>query len=201
MDATRPPETLVEAIRYFSNPDRALAFMAQVRWPDGKVTCPTCGSTEVSFLSTRRLWKCSNDHARRQFSIKVGTVLEDSPIGLDKWLPAIWLIVNCKNGISSYELSRDLKVTQKTAWFMLHRVRLAMQSGTFEKMSGEVEADESFFGGKVKNMHAMKKIRKYVSGEIGRGGYDGKAIVMGLLERNSKQVRATVMPDIKKERT
>src|SRR6266403_56293 len=143
MDATYSPDALLDAIRYFADKDRALAFMADVRWPDGTVICPTCGSPEVSFLSTRRLWKCGNEHAKRQFSIKVGTIMEDSPIGLDKWLPAMWLLVNCKNGISSYELARDLKVGQKTAWFMLHRIRLAMQSGTFEKFAGEVEADDS----------------------------------------------------------
>src|SRR5205085_2657010 len=148
-----------------------------------------------------RVWKCYAKHERPTFTLKTGTIFEESPIPLEKWLPAAWLVINCKNGISSYELSRDLKVTQKSAWFMLHRIRLAMQGGTFEKMSGEVEADESFFGGKVKNMHEINKIRKYIAGEIGHGGYVGKAIVMGLLERHTKEVRATVMPDIKKERT
>src|SRR5262249_20733039 len=148
-----PPGSLIEAVRYFKDPDVCLAFMAQLRWPDGNVVCPRCGSTEVGFLSTRRLWECKTKHERRQFSIKVGTVFEDSPIPLDKWLAAVWLIANAKNGISSYELSRDLKVGQKTAWFMLHRIRLAMQAGSFEKLSGEIEADETFIGGLARNMH------------------------------------------------
>ncbi len=195
MDATKPPETLIEAVRYFGDPDRALAFMVQVRWADGQVKCPTCGSTEVSFLSSRRLWKCSAEHARRQFSIKVGTVMEDSPIGLDKWLPAIWLIVNCKNGISSHELARDLDVTQKTAWFMLHRIRLAMQTGTWEKkISGTAEADETFIGGLSRNMHKKDRARKIT----GTGGA-GKALVMGLLDRETKTVRVRHLPNRTKE--
>ena len=119
------PQTLVEAIRYFADADAALEFVAQLRWPDG-VACPICESKEVSFLSTRRIWKCKG--CKKQFSVKLGTILEDSPIGLDKWLPALWMLANCKNGISSYELARGLGVTQKTAWFMLHRIRLAMQA-------------------------------------------------------------------------
>jgi len=136
-----PPETLVEAIRYFADPDVCLTFMAGLRWPDGVVKCPTCGSDTVSFLSTRRIWKCREEHERRQFSIKVGTVFEDSPIPLEKWLPAMWMLINCKNGISSYEMGRALGVTQRTAWFMNHRLRLVIQTGTFAKMSGEVEVD------------------------------------------------------------
>src|SRR5436309_9805105 len=134
------PTTLVAAIRYFSDPDVSLAFLAGLRWPAGPV-CPRCESKESSFLSTRRIWKCKG--CGRQFSVKLGTIFEDSPIGLDKWLPAIWLLVNAKNGISSYELHRALGVTQKTAWFMLHRIRLAMQTGTFKKFKGDVEVDES----------------------------------------------------------
>src|SRR5437879_5377929 len=161
MEATHSPSTLLEAVRYFADPDRALTFLAAVRWPDGKVACPTCGSTEVSFLSTRRLWKCKNDHAQRQFSIKVGTIMEDSPIGLDKWLPAVWLIVNCKNGVSSYEVHRALGVTQKTAWFLLHRIRLAMQeSGSGGMLGGEgktVEADETWIGGRARMMNKKQR--------------------------------------------
>src|SRR5438477_1976241 len=151
------PQTLHDAIKYFADEDRALDFMKAIRWPDGVAKCPTCDSTDVSFLSTRRIWKCKNAHAKRQFSVKVGTVLEDSPIALDKWLCGFWLIANAKNGISSYELHRSLGVTQKTAWFMLHRVRLAMQDGSIEQFSGKVEADETFIGGKARNMHADKK--------------------------------------------
>jgi transposase-like protein len=180
MDEMAPPETLIEAVRYFADQDRALAFMVAIRWPDGNVECPTCGSKQVMFLSSRRLWKCNTNHPRRQFSIKIGTVLEDSPIGLDKWMPAIWLIANCKNGISSHELARDLKVTQKTAWFMLHRVRLAMQAGTFKRMSGQVEADESFIGGAARFMHRSKKAKHRGPGPQATG----KAAVMGLLERH-----------------
>src|SRR5713101_2529495 len=137
------PETLVDAIRYFSDPDKCLAFMVELRWPDG-VTCPTCGGQEVSFISTRKVWTCREQHPRKQFSVKVGTIFEDSPIGLDKWFAAMFMIGSAKNGVSSYEVSRGIGVTQKTAWFMLHRIRLAMQRGSFEKFSGEVEADETF---------------------------------------------------------
>jgi len=199
MEKSKSPAGLLDAIRYFADQDRALAFMAAIRWPDGNVRCPTCGGTELSFLSTRRLWKCKNNHPRRQFSIKVGTIMEDSPVGLDKWLPAMWLIVNCKNGISSYELARGLKVTQTTAWFMLHRLRLAMQSGSFDKMSGHVEADETFIGGRARFMHKDKRAKK-IKGTGGVGS--GKAAVMGLLERHGpgshSTVRVKVVPNVRR---
>jgi transposase-like protein len=179
------PETLHEAIKYFANDDQAFDFMRSIRWPDGVVKCPRCGSTEVFFLSTRKIWKCKSKHEKQQFSVKVGTVLEDSPIALDKWLCAFWLIANCKNGISSYELAKDIGITQKSGWFMLHRIRLAMQDGSIEKFSGRVEADETFIGGKARNMHADKKA-KTKSLQKGRG-YVGKVAVMGLLERNSPE--------------
>ena len=166
MDTYTGPETLVDAIRYFADPDKCLAYMVGLRWPDG-VVCPTCGSRSVIFLSTRRLWKCREEHPRRQFSIKVGTIFEDSPIALDKWLMAIWLVVNCKNGISSHELARDLKITQKSAWFMLHRIRLAMAEGFESKMGGSgspVEVDETYIGGKAKNMHKDRKLRVMQAG-------------------------------------
>lgn len=153
------PQTLHDAIKYFADEDRALDFMKGIRWPDGVVKCPRCGSENVSFLSTRRVWKCTTAHEKQQFSVKVGTVLEDSPIKLDKWLCGFWLIANAKNGISSYELHRSLGVTQKTAWFMLHRIRLAMQHGSIEKMSGRVEADETFIGGAARNMHTETQDR------------------------------------------
>jgi transposase-like protein len=187
MDSGNGPQTLLEAIQFFGDSDRALAFMTGVRWPDGKVTCPTCHSDRVTFMEGRRIWTCKEGHARRQFSVKVGTVMEDSPIGLDKWLPAFWLIANCKNGISSYELGRNLNVTQKTAWFMLHRIRLAMQTGTFRKMSGQIEADETYIGGRARFMHNDRRRRTIT----GTGG-SGKAAVMGLLQRHGKNGHSTV---------
>lgn len=184
-DKVEFPQTLHDAIRYFADEDRALQFMAAIRWPDGVVKCPTCGSTEVSFLATRRLWKCKTKHAKQQFSVKVGTVLEDSPIKLDKWLSAFWLIANAKNGISSYELHRSIGVTQKSAWFMLHRIRLSMQDGSIEQMKGRVEADETFIGGRARFMHKEKRIKK-MRGPI------GKVAVMGLLERNTTEKASRV---------
>src|SRR5947199_9210994 len=151
------PQTLYEAIKYFANDDHAFDSLQSVRWPDGLVKCPRCGSKDVFFLSTRKSWKWKAKHEKQQFSVKVGTVLEDSPIALDKWLCAFWLIANAKNGISSYELHRSLGVTQKTAWFMLHRIRLAMQSGSIEKFSGRVEADETYIGAKARFMHKNKR--------------------------------------------
>src|ERR1019366_7474094 len=174
------PTTLIEAVRHFANPQTAFDFMAKLRWPD-KVKCPRCQSEEISFISTRKIWTCKCCKDKNQFSIRVGTIFDDSALPLDKWLVAIWMIANDKNGISSYELHRALGVTQKTAWFMLQRIRLAMQTGTFEKLAGEIEADETYIGGKVRNMHFDQKRKR------GRGtGGVGKAIVMGLLERHSK---------------
>lgn len=141
---------------YFSDQDVAIDFLRDIRWPNG-VVCPTCGAEGAYYISTQRRWKCKNVHPKQQFSVKVGTIFEDSPFGLDKWLPAAWLVTNCKNGISSYELSRDLKVTQRTAWFMLHRVRHAMRLLSFEKLDGEIQADETFIGGKINNMHKKSK--------------------------------------------
>jgi transposase-like protein len=191
------PETLLQAIKYFDDTDRALDFMKSIRWPDGVVKCPTCGSDQVSFLETRRVWKCKTKHARQQFSAKVGTVFEDSPIGLEKWLPAVWLAVNCKNGISSYEVARDLGVTQKTAWFMLHRIRLAMQNESIEQLSGQVEADETFIGGKARNMSKARKKRAGI-----QVGHVGKVAVMGLLERNApdkvSRVRLRVVKNVRR---
>src|SRR5438270_863493 len=127
METAGLPETLQQVILHFSDPNKALAFVVRMRWPNG-VECPRCGAKDASFISTRRVWECKNRHDKRQFSVKVGTIFEDSPIGLDKWLAAMWLIANCKNGISSYEIARDLAVTQKTAWFLLHRIRLSMKN-------------------------------------------------------------------------
>lgn len=177
-------KTLLEAVKYFSDLDTATTFMAQIRWPNG-VTCPACKGQEVSYLSTRRTWKCKA--CKKQFSVKVGTLMEDSPIGLDKWLSAIWLITNAKNGVSSCEIARALGITQKSAWFLLHRIRLAMQEGTFEKLSGEVEVDETDIGGKARFMHKSKREAKIQ----GRGSV-GKVAVMGLLARHSN-VRTKVI--------
>ena len=185
----KQPTTLIEAVRYFADPDIALDFMAHMRWPDGLVICPTCGDSDVRFLEARRLWQCKSRHAKSQFSIKVGTVMEDSPIGLDKWLPAFWMIINDKNGVSSHELARALGVTQKSAWFMLHRIRLAMQTGTFRRMSGEVEIDETFIGGKSQFMH---KDRRAATLKGRRGGSASKAAVVGLLERHGPDGHSVV---------
>jgi transposase-like protein len=176
------PRTLQQAIIYFSDAENCTNFLSQMRWPEG-VECPNCEGREVSYLSTRRLWKCKA--CKKQFSVKVGSIMEDSPIGLDKWLAAIWIIANAKNGVSSYEISRSLGITQKSGWFLLHRIRLAMQTGTFKKLSGHVEVDETFIGGLARNMHESK--RKHA----GTGG-TGKVAVMGLLERHG-EVRAHVV--------
>lgn len=179
-NAPANPRTLIDAIRYFADLDVALRTMVELRWPDG-VCCPTCGSRDVRFISTRRIWECKTKHPKRQFSAKVGTIFEDSPIDLGKWFAAIWMVANCKNGISSYEMHRALGVTQKTAWFMDHRIRLAMKTGSFLKMSGEVEADETFIGGLAKNMHKDERARKIK----GTGG-SGKAAVLGIVERGDE---------------
>lgn len=193
----RAPQTLSEAIRYFSDPDVSLAFVVQLRWKSG-VICPMCNGETPSFLTTRRIWKCRD--CRKQFSVKVGTIFEDSPLGLDKWLPALWMLANSKNGISSYELHRALGVTQKTAWFMLSRIRLAMQTKTFTKKLGGkgrgVEVDETFVGGLGRNMHKSKKTRLRGTGIV------DKVAVMGLLERkrgkNHSTVRAAVVASTKR---
>src|SRR5438270_446678 len=144
--------TLQQAVVYFSNPDNCHEFMSKLRWPDGKPICPRCGSEDVAYLPNARVFKCYQRHDRQKFSLKVGTIFEDSPIGLDKWLPVMWMLVNCKNGVSSWEIHRAIGVTQKTAWFMLQRARLATQDENAGKLSGEIEADESFIGGKARNM-------------------------------------------------
>src|SRR5437868_308536 len=169
------PKTLSEAIRFFANPDTAMAFVVNLRWPKG-VVCQHCASDRVGYVRSRRIFKCKA--CRKQFSVKVGTIFEDSPLGLDKWLPALWMLANSKNGISSYELGRALGVTQKTAWFMLSRIRKAMQAGTFLKLGGEVEVDETFIGGKARNMHVAQRQRRIT----GTGTKD-KVAVMGIPQR------------------
>src|SRR5271170_5527982 len=190
MDA---PKTLQQAIQFFSDFENCRQFMISVRWEDGTVRCPTCGSEKVTYLENAKLYKCSVKHPKQKFSLKVGTIFEDSPIPLEKWLPAVWLIVSAKNGISSYEIHRSLGVSQKSAWFMLHRIRKAMHSGSFMALSGEVEADETFIGGKARNMHLSKRQRRIT----GTGGKD-KTAVMGILERGGK-VRTTVVGSRKKK--
>jgi transposase-like protein len=194
MKEHKEPESLQEAVIYFADPDNCIHYLSVRRWPDGKVICPTCGSDSVSeFNSTRRTWQCSSHHTKREFSIKVGTIFAESAIGLDKWLTAMWMLTNCKNGVSSCEIARAVKVTQKTAWFMLHRIRLALQDEFFgSKLGGEVEVDETFIGGKARNMHLDKRERRIT----GTGGKD-KTIVFGALERGGK-VRTTVISDRKR---
>jgi transposase-like protein len=188
------PKTLQDAILHFANYENCKQFMIELRWPDGKVKCPHCDSEHVTYLAKARVWKCYSKHDRPRFSLKTGTIFEDSPISLDKWLTAVWLIVNCRNGVSSYEVHRDLGITQKSAWFMDHRIRFALHSGSFENMlSGEVEADETFIGGKARNMHADKRAIKIT----GTGGKD-KTMVMGILERGGK-VRTEVVENRKKK--
>jgi len=185
------PKTLQEAVLYFSDPDNCLNYLVAKRWPKG-IVCPTCGSKNVSFNGSRRIWQCSSHHAMRQFSVKVGTIFEDSPIGLYKWLTAVWMITNDKNGISSYEVARGIGVTQKTAWFMMHRIRLALQDETGGKLGGEVEVDETFIGGRARNVHLDKRQEKIT----GTGG-SGKVAVMGMLERKGR-VRTKVVPNVRK---
>jgi transposase-like protein len=185
------PKTLKEAIEYFADPARCFAYAVKFRWPDGKITCPRCGADKHYFISTRRIWFCKP--CKKQFTMKIGTIFEDSPLGMDTWMTAVWLIVNCKNGISSYELARDLGITQKSAWFMLHRIRYAMRRGSFAKASGEVEVDETFIGGKARNMHVAQRQRR-----ITGSGPKDKTAVMGILERGG-EVRTTVVESRKKK--
>jgi transposase-like protein len=184
------PRTLQEAIVYFAEPARAFQYALNLRWPDGLVTCPRCGSDKHSFIKTRRIWYCNP--CKKQFTLKVGTIFEGSPLGLDKWMAAFWLICNCKNGVSSCEIARSLGITQKSAWFMLHRIRKAMHDGSLTKLSGEVEADETFIGGKARNMHISVRQRRIT----GTGTKD-KTAVMGILQRGGK-VRTTVVANRKK---
>jgi transposase-like protein len=184
------PKTLLEAIRYFSDPDTCTAFVAQVIWPDGPF-CPACACTEYSYLTTRRVWKCKA--CKKQYSVKVGTIFENSPLPLSKWLPAVWLISNSKNGISSHELGRALGITQKSAWFMLHRIRLAMQTESFVRLSGEIEVDETYIGGKARNMHAADRKRK---GAVQGRSTTDKVPVLGMVERGGR-VKAEVVPNVK----
>jgi transposase-like protein len=203
-------------MRYFSDPDVCVDFMAAMRWPNG-VACPHCGSDRNSYLKSRRIWKCMNSECYKQFSVKTQSVFEDSPISLDKWLVAVWLVVNCKNGVSSYEIARDVKVTQKSAWFMLHRIRLALRKGNWDKMgsggTGNVEADETWVGGKPSNRHkknaneprylktswgtVIRNPKLMEPSECGRG--TRKTPVFGMLDRETREVRAKVVPNVNRE--
>lgn len=193
------PNTLQDAIIYFASPDNCREYLVAHRWPNG-VICPRCGSGNVLFQLKYNRWQCGSKHDLRQFTSKTGTIFEDSPLGLDKWLLAMWQVVNCKNGVSSYEVHRAIGVTQKTAWFMDHRIRCAMGMATPDKLSGEVEADETFIGGKARNMHAWKRTARIT----GTGGKD-KTAVMGILERGDKdsgkvsKVRTMVVSSRKKK--
>jgi transposase-like protein len=193
----REPKTLQEAVVYFSNPINCREYLVARRWPNG-VSCPRCRSVNVLFLEKYNRWHCREKHDAPQFTLKTGTIMEDSPIGLDKWLMAMWQIVNCKNGISSYEVHRAIGITQKSAWFLDHRIRLAFSEGSLDKACGHVEADETFIGGKARNMHASKRARKIT----GTGGKD-KTPVMGILERSNdgkhSTVRTTVIPSRKRK--
>src|SRR5215471_14517744 len=198
------PQTLQEAIVYFSDPERAFVYAVNLRWPNRNVTCPRCGGTQHSFLKTRLMWFCKG--CKRQFSVKVGSIFEDSPLGMDKWMTAFWMVVNCKNGVSSAEMARTLKITQKSAWFMLHRIRevLANKSTEHTKIGGsgqEVETDEAFIGGVAKNMHKSRKLKlETIRGEERRGDIKlGKTAVLGMLDRDSRTVRAMVIPNVRRE--
>src|SRR5689334_18818512 len=189
------PKTLVDAVRYFADPNNCREYLVSRRWPDG-VTCPTCGAEKVYFDTSRNGWECKTRHPKRKFTLKTGTIFEDSALGLDKWLPAVWMIANMRNGVSSHELARSVGVTQKTAWFMLQRIRLAMQeSGGGGKLGGEVEVDETYIGGKARNMHKAKK-----AALKGRTWF-GKAAVMGLLQRHpdGSKVRLRVVGGTKRK--
>jgi transposase-like protein len=190
----KQPESLQEAIVYFSDPERAFRYAVQLRWPHARINCPRCDSEKHSFIKTRRIWFCYG--CKKQFTLKVGTIFEDSALGMDKWMAAFWMICNCKNGISSYELARAIKVTQKSAWFMLYRIREAMRSGSVMKMgnNGPVEVDETHVGPKPQRMRRSKRLKVH-----GPDRKETTAIVMGMLDRESRQVRASVIPNVKRE--
>src|SRR5580700_10070175 len=198
------PKTLQAAIKYYSDEQVCIDAVARMRWPDGKPTCPACGKQEHWYLKTQRRWKCKE--CWKQFSVKVGTVFEESPLGLDKWMVTLWMLVNCKNGVSSYEVHRAIGVTQKSAWFMLHRLRYALQQPETKSPKdqiggfGAVEVDETFIGGKVKNMHKSRQLKlRQLRNEVNRPDhYMGKTVVMGMLDRKLRKVRANVVPNTKR---
>jgi transposase-like protein len=189
------PKSLQEAIIYFSKPENCREYLVERRWPNG-VICPRCGSANVLFLVKYNRWHCREKHDAPQFTLKTGTVMEDSPIGLDKWLSAMWMVANFKNGVSSWEIHRSLGVTQKTAWFLLHRVRLALGEVPSTKMGGNgpIEIDETHIGPKPQKMHRAKRLKVH-----GPDRKDTTATVMGMLDRDARQVRAKVVPNVKRE--
>jgi hypothetical protein len=190
------PKTLQAAIKFFTDPDNCIRYLAESRWPDGVAVCPTCGRKDASYVAKRRVWQCKSRHPKAQFSIKVGTIFADSPIPLDKWLMAMWMVANCKNGISSWEIHRALGVTQKTAWFLMHRIRLAMKDDNTEKLrsTGPVEVDETFISPDTQKMHRNRRLKLKTAEYAG-----GKAIVMGILDREARKVRAKVVPSVRRE--
>jgi transposase-like protein len=193
----KQPRTLQEAIAYFADPQRAFDYAVKLRWPNGNICCPRCEARKFSFIKTRRIWFCYA--CKRQFTVKVKTIMEDSALGLDKWMTAVWMLVACKNGISSHELGRMLGITQKSAWFMLHRIREALKKHSFDtsKIGGEgntLEVDETFVGGVTKNMHKAQRIKAE-----GKGPYKNKTIVQGILDRTLRQVRANIVPNVTRE--
>jgi transposase-like protein len=185
------PQTLQAAIEFFADEDRCIQYMVEMRWPNGVVTCPICNTQGPRYLAKQRRFECLKKHARRQFSVKVGTIFEDSPIPLKSWLLAVWQISNCKNGISSYELARAINVTQKSAWFMLHRIRLAMQGNGGGTLDGEVEVDETYIGGKARNMNRQQRAR-HLAGRGRRNAWAGKVPVMGFLQRHPEKGRSMI---------
>jgi len=187
----KQPTTLLEAVTYFSDKDRAFDYAVKLRWPHG-VACPRmgCGSAAVIFIKTRKLWRCKD--CSRQFTVRVGTIFEDSPISFCKWLPAIWLLANTKNGTSSHELGRAIGVTQKTAWFMLHRIREAMRDDAPAAFQGEVEADETYVGGRRRSTMTTGLGHK----KMKHGPFEGKTTVFGIAQRGTpSKVKAVVVPD------
>jgi transposase-like protein len=181
------PKTLIDAVKHFADLQICFAYMVDIKWPDGRIVCPKCGTDKVGIVASRSLLQCKEKTCRKQFSAKVGTIFEDSPLPLSSWFVAMWCIANAKNGISSCELARALGVTQKTAWFMLHRIRLAMKTPTLRKLHDVVETDETYVGGKAANMHAKKREREIT----GRGAV-GKTIVQGFLERGGDVIAAVI---------
>jgi len=200
--ANKQPVSLQQAIAYFADPERAFVYAVNLRWPGKVITCPRCGCTEHSFLRTRLMWFCKG--CKKQFSVKVGTIFEDSPLGMDKWMTAFWMAVNCKNGVSSAEMARTLNITQKSAWFMLHRVREVLRTQSVEKLGstgGAVESDETFVGPKPQRMHKDRRVKlEALRGQQRRGDmYVGKTAVHGMLDRQTREIRCKVIPNIKRE--
>ena len=198
----KQPRSLQEAIAYFADPERAFVYAVNLRWPGKKITCPRCGHDQHSFLRTRLMWWCKG--CKKQFSVKVGTIFEDSPLGMDKWMTAFWMVCNCKNGVSSAEMARTLHITQKSAWFMLHRVREVIKNNSVAKLGstgGAVESDESFIGPNPQKMHKDRRLRlQQIRGEQRRGDIAlGKTAVIGMLDREAREIRARVIPNVKRE--